>query len=123
MLGAEKPIAFVTTADPAQAKQFYSETLGLTLESDDPFSLVYDLAGTMLRIAKSPSHKPLPGTVLGWSVPKLAEMVARLSEKGVRFERFNGLQQDDLGIWASPSGALVAWFKDPDGNMLSLTQF
>jgi catechol 2,3-dioxygenase-like lactoylglutathione lyase family enzyme len=123
MLGAAKPIAFVTTADPDKAKRFYSDTLGLALQSDDQFSLVYDLAGTMLRVAKSPGHKPLPGTVLGWSVPDIAEVVAGLGDKGVSFERFAGLQQDELGIWASPSGARVAWFKDTDGNMLSLTQF
>jgi catechol 2,3-dioxygenase-like lactoylglutathione lyase family enzyme len=123
MLGAANPIAFITTADPGKARHFYSEILGLALQSDDQFSLVYDLAGTMLRVAKAPGHKPLPGTVLGWSVMDIAETVGKLSSKGVRFERFNGLQQDELGIWASPSGARVAWFKDPDGNMLSLTQF
>ena len=123
MLGSYSLIAFVATANPEVAKKFYGETLGLRFVSQDPFALVFDAGGTMLRVAVVREHQPAGYTVLGWSVPNIAAAVRELSGRGVVFERFQGMQQDASGIWQSPSGAQVAWFKDPEGNILSLTQF
>jgi catechol 2,3-dioxygenase-like lactoylglutathione lyase family enzyme len=123
MLGSQKPIAFVATAAPAGAVAFYRDVLGLKLVEDSPFALVFDLAGTMLRIQKVETLSPLPYTALGWHVEDIAAVTQALTQRGVRFERYPRLEQDARGIWTSPSGAKVAWFKDPDGNGLSLTQF
>ena len=116
----------VATRLPAQnlerAKAFYARTLGLRFVSEDPFALVFDAAGTMLRVAVVPQLKPAGYTVLGWLVPDIRRAIRGLVRRGVAFERFDGFGQDEDGIWASPSGARVAWFRDPDGNMLSLTQ-
>jgi catechol 2,3-dioxygenase-like lactoylglutathione lyase family enzyme len=122
MLKAQPIIAFVATSNPPRAKAFYAKTLGLRFVSEDPFALVFDAAGTMLRVAVVPQLKPAGYTVLGWLVPDIRRAVRRLVRRGVAFERFDGFGQDQDGIWASPSGASVAWFRDPDGNMLSLTQ-
>lgn len=103
---------------------FYRDTLGLRLVSEQlPFALEFDANGTMLRLAIAKHVTPAPGTVLGWAVPDIAATVDELNQAGVVFERFEGMTQDELGIWASPSGAKVAWFKDPAGNLLSLTEF
>jgi len=120
MLTNSNPIVFVATANAEAAVVFYRDVLGLTFVADDPFALVFDLNGTMLRIFKVESVTPLEYTALGWEVDDIEAMVRRLGEKGVKFERYKQLEQDDLGIWTSP-GARVAWFKDPDGNTLSLT--
>lgn len=117
-----KIIAFVATRNADQAKLFYGEKLGLEFVSDDGFALVFDVNGTMLRIAKVKEFSPAPFTVLGWEVEAIEETVSDLNKKGVSFERFPGLPQDRLGIWAAPGGAKVAWFKDPDGNVLSVSQ-
>ena len=123
-LGGCEIIAFATIVDVSRAKAFYGETLGLRLISEEPpFALVFDAHGTMLRLVTAKQLPPAQGTVLGWRVPEIAAAVKELSEAGVRFERFEGMPQDELGIWASPSGAQVAWFKDPDGNILSVTEF
>jgi catechol 2,3-dioxygenase-like lactoylglutathione lyase family enzyme len=122
MLKAQPIIAFVATTDPARAKAFYAGTLGLRFVSEDPFALVFDAARTMLRVAVVPQLKPAGYTVLGWLVPDIRRAIRGLVRRGVAFERFDGFGQDEDGIWASPSGAHVAWFRDPDGNMLSLTQ-
>lgn len=118
-----KTIGFVATRNPASARKFYEETLGLAFISDDPFAVVFDANGTMLRVQKVQELIPARHTVLGWEVQDIRAEVEALTKKGVRFERFEGLAQNELGIWASPSGGQVAWFKDPDGNTLSLTQF
>jgi catechol 2,3-dioxygenase-like lactoylglutathione lyase family enzyme len=123
MLNTCDIIAFVTTARPEQARNFYADVLGLRLVSDDPFALVFDAHGTVLRVSKSPEHAPAPHTVLGWQVPDVRAAVRSLRDAGVTFNRYDALEQDDLGIWTAPGGARVAWFKDPDGNTLSLTQF
>ena len=123
MLGKQNVIAFVATKEPERAKNFYSEVLGLRLMGDTPFALEYDAGGTMLRVSKVEKMTPAPYTVLGWRVTSIRKVVADLERKGVKFERYKGLPQDDLGIWTSPGGHQVAWFKDPDGNTLSLTQF
>lgn len=123
MLGKQTLIAFVATADGARARQFYEGTLGLSLVSDDPFALVFDANGTTIRLQKVADFKPQPFTALGWAVGDIHAVVAALKQKGVACERFAGMGQDEHGVWASPSGAHVAWFKDPDGNLLSLTEF
>ena len=116
-------VAFVSTTDADRAREFYAETLGLTLVEVSPFALVLTVGGTMLRVTVVDHVVPAPYTVLGWGVSDIAAAVRALSEKGVEFEQFDGMDQDDLAVWLSPSGAQVAWFKDPDGNTLSVTQF
>lgn len=116
------PIAFLATTDPAQSRAFYQDALGLDFVADDGFALVFDLAGTMLRIARVDRFTSQPFTVLGWRVNDMETMVLALKERGVAFERYAGLEQDDAGVWLSPAGTRVAWFKDPDGNVLALSQ-
>ena len=122
-LGKSEIMAFVATTQPEKARAFYCDVLGLSFEEDSPFALVVRGANATLRIQKVQSFTPLPFTSLGWIVEDIKRTVQQLNEKGVNCERFAGMNQDELGIWASPSGALVCWFKDPDGNVLSLTQF
>jgi catechol 2,3-dioxygenase-like lactoylglutathione lyase family enzyme len=122
MLDDQELMAFVATQRPNEAMVFYRDVLGLRFVSDDPFALVFESGSVTLRIQKVEQHVPLPYTALGWQVRDIATEVALLVAKGARFERFAGLEQDQSGIWNSPSGARVAWFKDPDGNVLSLTQ-
>lgn len=97
--------------------------LGLRLVDDDPFGLVFDVNQTMVRVFKVQELSPAPYTVLGWKVPEIRTTIAELSSRGVSFERYPGMPQDESGIWITPEGHQVAWFKDPDGNTLSLTQF
>ena len=123
MLGKNDVVAFIATAQSDRTKEFYERVLGLDLVEDSPFALVFDAHGTMLRIQKVKELQPAPYTALGWHVPDIRAAVESLSGKGIRFERYEGVPQDDLGIWLTPSGAHVAWFKDPSGNILSLTQF
>jgi catechol 2,3-dioxygenase-like lactoylglutathione lyase family enzyme len=122
MIGS-KLIGFVATQNSARAREFYAEILGLKLISEDPFALVFDICGTMLRVQKVQEVIPAKYTALGWEVSDIAAVVKELDKRGVRFERYEGLSQDALAVWTSPSGAKVAWFKDPDGNTLSLSQF
>ena len=125
MLGTKDIVAFVPTRNPAKARAFYEKILGLRFVSEDPFALVFDANGVMIRIANVSSvdgFKPAPFTVLGWLVDDIPKAVKGLSEKGVKFERFAGMEQDQLGVWSSPSGAKIAWFKDPEGNVLSVTE-
>lgn len=123
MFASHDVIAFVPTAKPAAARDFYEKILGLHLLADEPAALVFDANGVMLRLAKLHDLTPAPYTVLGWKVADIAASVRELTLKGVQFNRYDGLEQDDQGVWRSPGGARVAWFKDPDGNTLSLTQF
>jgi catechol 2,3-dioxygenase-like lactoylglutathione lyase family enzyme len=123
MLKSRPIVAFVTTTDRKRSKAFYARTLGLRLVSEDGFALAFDAGGTMLRVAIVKSLRPAGYTVLGWIVPDIAKAVRGLVKSGVMFQRYEGMLQDDLGIWSSPSGARVAWFSDPDGNTLSLTEF
>jgi predicted enzyme related to lactoylglutathione lyase len=123
-LGSCPIMAFVTVTEPVRAKAFYGGTLGLRFVSDElPFALVFDAHGTMLRVAISPQLAPAPHTVLGWQVPDIGATVEGLLKAGVKFEHYGFKTQDKRGIWTTPSGARVAWFKDPDGNLLSVTQF
>lgn len=122
-LSEHNPIAFVATRDPARAREFYQQTLGLRLVGDElPFALVFDLHGIMLRVTAVHELTTVPYTVLGWNVPDITEAAQALRADGVVFQQYPGLEQDDHGIWTSPSGAKVAWFKDPDGNTLSISQ-
>jgi catechol 2,3-dioxygenase-like lactoylglutathione lyase family enzyme len=125
VLGKADLIAFVPTRDPQKSRRFYEQTLGLEFVSEDPFALVFNAHGVMLRIASVSDRddfKPAPFTILGWRVSSAESSVRALREKGIEFERFSGMQQNSLGIWNSPGGAQVAWFKDPDGNILSITE-
>ena len=123
ILGSQELVAFVATRDPSAAKEFYHGTLGLPLVSEDAFALVFDVAGTMLRVTRVQELAPAKHTVLGWQVRDIVRTAKDLQASGVTMERYPGMQQDELGIWNSPSGARITWFKDPDGNTLSITQF
>jgi len=116
-------IAFATIVDVERAKHFYRDTLGLTLVSEEPpFALVFDANGTMVRLGMAKKLPEAHGTVLGWQVPQIELAVQELSEVGITFERFDGLNQHPNGIWISPTGAKIAWFRDPDGNILSISE-
>ena len=116
-------VAFVTIQDVAKAKQFYGGTLGLKFLSEEPpFALVYDANGIMVRLVMSKEPPQSRGTVLGWEVPDATVAVKELAAAGVTFERYGFMQQDEHGIWTTPTGAQVAWFKDPDGNILSVSE-
>jgi predicted enzyme related to lactoylglutathione lyase len=122
-LGTGRIVAFVATTNADRAREFYGEVLGLRLVSDDAYAIVFDANGTMLRVQKTADVTLAPYTSLGWQVDDISVVAQRLAERGVRFERYSGMEQDDLGVWTTPGGSRVAWFKDPEGNILSLTQF
>jgi catechol 2,3-dioxygenase-like lactoylglutathione lyase family enzyme len=117
-------MAFSATADAERAKVFYRDQLGLRLVSDEQYALVFDAGGTMLRVQKVKEVRQAQYTALGWRVQDIAAKVEELEAAGVKFERYGFPGQDEKGIWTPPgSTTKVAWFKDPDGNILSLTQF
>jgi catechol 2,3-dioxygenase-like lactoylglutathione lyase family enzyme len=123
MLGSTNIVAFVPTKDREQSRAFYQDILGPRFVKDDGFATVMDANGIMVRIAKVPDDfKPLPFTILGWQVAGIEKVVAELRKKGIQFEIFGFFKQDELGIWTAPSGDKVAWFKDPDGNVLSVSE-
>ena len=115
-------MAFVATSDAARARAFYADVLGLHLIGDEPFALVFESGGTTLRVQKVARVTPPQYTVLGWSVTDIAATMERLRAGGIRFESFGLPGQDASGLWTAGDGTRVAWFKDPDGNLLSLTQ-
>jgi catechol 2,3-dioxygenase-like lactoylglutathione lyase family enzyme len=121
MLGSTNIVAFVPTKDPVKARAFYEGVLGLRFVKDDGFALVLDANGIMVRVSKA-EFTPAQFTILGWQVTDIDKNVSELQGKGVHFERFGFFQQDELGIWTAPTGDKVAWFKDPDGNILSVSQ-
>ena len=121
MLGSINIVAFVPTRDSEKARAFYEGVLGLRFVKDDGFALVLDANGIMVRVARA-QFTPAPFTILGWQVTDIEKVVAGLQGKGVQFERFGFFEQDKLGIWTAPTGEKVAWFKDPDGNILSVSQ-
>jgi catechol 2,3-dioxygenase-like lactoylglutathione lyase family enzyme len=121
MLADKKLKAFVPTTKPDKAKSFYKDILGLELLSEDDYALEFNANGTLLRVTIVPELKPHPFTVLGWDVDNIASTIRSLNDKNVFCEKYDFLEQDNLGIWVAPGGAKVAWFKDPDGNVLSLT--
>ncbi len=116
-------IGFAPSTDPKKSRAFYEGILGLKFIADDGFAQVFDANGIMIRIAKTENFTAAPYTILGWNVSNIVETMNDLMAKGVVFERYAFLQQDSLGWWQSPNGAKVAWFKDPDANLLSLTEF
>ena len=115
--------AFIASAKIAEARDFYENMLGLTFISDDEYALVFDANGTSLRIQKVAEVEPKQYTSLGWHVDDISAAVNALVAKGVRFERYDFMRPDELGIVTFPGGARVAWFKDPDGNLLSIDQY
>ncbi len=120
-LGAAGLVAFVGVSDLGRAQEFYGGVLGIPLTDERPYALVGAVGGTTLRITLVGDVAPAPYTVLGWTVVDLAAGLAGLAGRGVEFARFDGLDQDAAGVWVAPGGARVAWFRDPDGNLLSLT--
>jgi catechol 2,3-dioxygenase-like lactoylglutathione lyase family enzyme len=123
VLGSSDVIAFAAAADLRRARVFYEQTLGLLMVEQNDFACVFDANGTMLRITAVPEVSRTGYTVLGWRVPDIAAAVRGLTARGVVFMRYDGMDQDDIGVWTTPGGEKVAWFADPDGNVLSLTQF
>jgi catechol 2,3-dioxygenase-like lactoylglutathione lyase family enzyme len=114
--------AFVPTVKPEEAKIFYQEILGFKLLNEDNYALEFDAHGTLLRVSIVPELTPHPFTVLGWNVDNIHGIIRELNNKGVICERYGFLEQDVLGVWTAPGGSKVAWFKDADGNVLSLTE-
>jgi catechol 2,3-dioxygenase-like lactoylglutathione lyase family enzyme len=122
-LAGQHLVGFVTIFQVEQARHFYRDVLGLTLTGEElPFALVFDAHGTMLRLAIGHEPPRTSGTVLGWQVSDIAATASQLRDAGVTFERYGFMEQDALGIWSAPGGAKVAWFRDPDGNTLSISQ-
>ena len=122
MLGKTDLVAFLPTSDYKKARAFFEGKLGLRFVSQDQYALVMDANGIMLRITKVPEHQAKQYTILGWKVTEIEKVVAALQKNGVKFERYGFLEQDDLGVWTAPGGDKVAWFKDPDENVLSLSE-
>ena len=123
MLATSDVIAFAATTDLARARSFYETALGLPVVDEDAYACVFNAHGTMLRIT-AVAEVAQPGyTVLGWRVTDINETIARLESVGVVFARYDGMEQDTQGVWATPTGDRIAWFTDPDGNVLSLTEF
>jgi catechol 2,3-dioxygenase-like lactoylglutathione lyase family enzyme len=116
-------IAFAPSADLDSSRSFYVDVLGLALQSQDSFACVFRSGDVMLRVTAVGAFTPQPFTILGWAVDQIDVDVARLTALGVRFNRYDGLVQDAYGVWTTPGGDRIAWFPDPDGNTLSLTQF
>lgn len=115
-------IAIAPSTDLDRSRSFYVDVLGLALESQDSFACVLRSGDVMLRVTAVGTFTPQPFTVLGWEVDQIDLHVARLNALGVRFNRYDGLMQDENGVWRAPGGDRVAWFLDPDGNTLSLTE-
>jgi catechol 2,3-dioxygenase-like lactoylglutathione lyase family enzyme len=122
VLASSKVIGFVPTKDSQKARAFYEGKLGFQFVSNDPFALVMRAGETMIRIAKAEDFTPAPYTVLGWEVSNIEAVVRWLQERSVAFEKYPFVQDRELGIWTAPNGNKVAWFKDPDGNVLSVSQ-
>ena len=123
MLGKYDLMAFIPTAEPGKARAFYEGTLGLAVLGSDDYGVTYDVNGRRLRLSFVKELQPAPYSVLCWVVPEIRGVIAALTVKEVVFERYEWMKQDVHGVWAAPDGTQVAWFKDPDGNVLSLAQF
>ena len=119
-LATARITSFVGVSDLDAAELFYGDVLGLPLRDARPFALVADTGVTQLRITAVEAVRPAPYSVLGWQVEDIEGTVDELVSKGVQFTRYEGIEQDDRGLWTTPSGARIAWFRDPDGNNLSL---
>ena len=122
MLASAKIVGFVLTKDYEKARAFFEGKLGFQFVSLDQYALVMNAGGTMIRISKVPNFTPFQSTVLGWEVQDIEAMVTWLTKRGVTFEKYPFVQDRELGIWTTPDGGKVAWFKDPDGNVLSVSQ-
>ena len=122
MLADKKLKAFAPTMKPNKARSFYKDILGLKLLSEDNYALEFDANGTLLRVIIVQELRPQGFTILGWNVADIASTIKSLNKKGIVCEKYKFLDQDNLGVWTSPNGTKVAWFKDPDGNVLSLTE-
>jgi catechol 2,3-dioxygenase-like lactoylglutathione lyase family enzyme len=121
-LAGSPPVACLATTDLRRAQDFFTGTLGLPLLLEDGFACVFEAGPVSLRVSLVQDLTPAPYTVLGWTVEDIVQSIDQLRNAGVTFEQFDWLEQTHHGVWAAPGGALVAWFKDPDGNLLSLTQ-
>lgn len=119
----DTPILFAATTNSERSRKFYEQTLGLDFVADDPYALVFRSGQLQLRIQKVDNKPRIDYTVLGWAVTDIRQTVRQLSKDGVEFARYDGLDQDADGVWCAPSGAKVAWFRDPDDNTLSLTEY
>jgi catechol 2,3-dioxygenase-like lactoylglutathione lyase family enzyme len=122
MLASGKLVGFVPTTDYEKARAFYEGKLGFEFISLDQFALVVKVGGHMIRIGKMPNFTPLQGTILGWDVDDIVAVVGWLKDRGVPVEKYPFVQDQELGIWTAPGGARIAWLKDPDGNILSVSQ-
>jgi catechol 2,3-dioxygenase-like lactoylglutathione lyase family enzyme len=122
VLHSKSLVAFVACRDLEAAESFYGSLLGLPVEQRTPFAVVFDAHGTQLRVTKVETVDARPYTVLGWRVNDISHAVGQLRDRGVRFSFYEGMAQNDDGVWNAPSGTRVAWFSDPDGNTLSLQQ-
>jgi len=116
-------IAFIPVRDVAASTSYYADVLGLAVTDQNPYAVVLDAGGTMLRLTKVDNFSPQPFTIAGWQVADMAAAVTALHGRGIDFQRFDGMDQDESGVWTAPGGDRVAWFKDPDGNTLSITHF
>jgi catechol 2,3-dioxygenase-like lactoylglutathione lyase family enzyme len=121
-LGSGDLVAFVAASDLDRSRRFYGEVLGLTLVEENPFACVFDAHGTTLRVTAVDRVSAAPYTVLGWEVGDITSVMLALTGRGVAFRRFEAMDQDQSGVWETPGGDRVAWFEDPDGNLLSVTQ-
>jgi catechol 2,3-dioxygenase-like lactoylglutathione lyase family enzyme len=121
MLSFNRFKAFVSTTNPDKSREFYKDKLGLKLLSEDNFGMEFEASGAHLRISVVERLIPQPFTVLGWDTDDIISTVFMMKEKGIVFERYTFIEQDDSGIWTSPGGTRVAWFRDPDGNILSIS--
>ena len=116
-------MAFIPASDLATARSFYAGILGLEVKTENPFAVILNSGGTTLRLTQVENHQPEPFTIAGWEVTDIGTTVEDLVSRGVSLIRFDGMDQDEQGIWTTPGGDAVAWFKDPDGNTLSITTF
>ena len=121
-LAGAAPVAFVPSTDLDRSKAFFTEVLGLALVEQSPFACVLAANGTTVRVTQVGPYVAASHTVLGWEVRDVAATAAALARRGVTLVQFDGMEQDDLGVWTAPGGDRVAWFRDPDGNVLSITQ-
>jgi catechol 2,3-dioxygenase-like lactoylglutathione lyase family enzyme len=122
MVGGRTLVAFIAATESERSHAFYGGVLQLERIEATPFANVYDDHGTHLQVTIVPHIRPAPYTVLGWEVDDITSAVTALTGRGVRFNRYCALSQDDHAIWTAPEGARIAWFADPDGNILSLTE-
>lgn len=122
MIAEGTPVAFIPCREPSNVRTFYEETLGLELLAEDEFGLTFDAGGTPVRLTRVVGHRPPPYTLFGWEVDDLDEAMAELAKRGIAIERYDDLEQDWRGVWTAPDGRGVAWFRDPEGNVLGLME-